>query len=1033
MLEARNSNLVFRGALLVVSLGLLSAFALAVPGPIQQTGASSPQPQTQVSQSQTDEPSPAKPDAKKAKAVYARGQQAERAQSWQDAYDAYVEAVEEAPSNHEYLVRRELAKGRLIQAKEELAENDAVAGKLGDARKALLEASYLDPSDRSISDRLAQLTDLEPKSADDLRQQPEITGPVHLDYSRDKQNINVRGDTRTAYEAVAKLFGVDVAFDVDLRPAPVQLRLDNIDFLTAVDILGQMTHTFWQPVTKRLFSVAENTPEKRKDYETQIVRTIQIPASETVEQMQDLFRLVREVATQHATIDTVSRTITLRGDARSVAIASDLVENLEQPIGEVMLDIEVLEVDRNYATQIGITPPQTSTVYSIASQQLNEASTLTGLIGVLTQIFGTPSSLSGLTPVQIANEISSGQINIGSLVPPNLVAFGGGKSTFLATMPGATGNLSQTLSLVHSGRRVLLRAEDGEPANFFVGEKFPVSLAQYSSSLTSNVNTTAISSQNFPISTLTTGNAPTFITAASLRANNIQDLIVSNGTDNTISVFLGNGDGTFPTTGVTYPTGLDPVWIASGIFQTASSNIDLAVVNQNANTVSILPGNGDGTFGAKTDIPVGHVPVSVVAADFNGDGNLDLAVANQSDNTISLFFGNGAGKFTPPATGALLTTGHAPTALATADLNNDGHADLLVVNKADNTVSVFLGNGDGTFQPRTDYATGVAPVYVATGDFNGDGILDLAVANNTDGTVSILFGQTGSNGAANGTFAPRTDYVAGTGPTSIAVADYNLDGILDLAVTDSTNNTVSLLFGLTGGAFNSNYELAVGTDPLSIVTADFNGDGFPDGAIVNQGSNTVSVILNETSSATSSTGGQGTQFPSSEYLDIGLKIKATPRIHLNDEVTLQLHFELTGLAGQSFNSIPVINSDQLDQTVRLKENETTALAGIMEPSITRSLNGTPGLAEIPGLGVLAGNQGVQQQDTQLLVLITPRSVLLAPRKDHVIYAGRGGTTTQTYTGERGFRGLPQQLPQQQAPPQAPPQQQPPPRRPDQPQ
>ena len=373
MLEARNSNLVFRGALLVVSLGLVSAFALAVPRPSQQTAASSPQRQTQASSAQTEEPSSAKPDAKKAKAAYARGQQAERTQNWQDAYDAYVEALEEAPSNHEYLVRRELTKGRLIQAKEELAERDAVAGKLGDARKALLEASYLDPSDHSISDRLAQLTDLEPKSADELRQQPEITGPVHLDYSRDKQNINVRGDTRSAYEALAKLFGVDVAFDVDLHSAPVQLRLDNIDFLTAVDILGQMTHTFWQPVTKRLFSVAEDTQEKRKDYETQIVRTIQIPASETVEQMQDLFRLVREVATQHATIDTVNRTITLRGDARSVAIASDLVENLEQPIGEVMLDIEVLEVDRNYAPQIGITPPQTATVYSIASQQLNEA------------------------------------------------------------------------------------------------------------------------------------------------------------------------------------------------------------------------------------------------------------------------------------------------------------------------------------------------------------------------------------------------------------------------------------------------------------------------------------------------------------------------------------------------------------------------------------------------------------------------------------------------------------------------------------
>ena len=1028
MLDTRNSRLIFRGLLLGFSLAFVAVFALAVPRPKQPVGSKPPQSKAETDESDTS--SAVKPDRKKAKAAFARAQQAEHAKDWQGAYDAYCEATDAVPNNRDYLLRRELAKGRLIQAKIDLAEKDAVAGRLADARKTLLEASYLDPSDHTITGRIAQLSDLEPKSTEEIRKQPEIAGPIHLEYRPEKQNIDFRGDTRSAYQKIAELFGVEVAFDVDLHPQPVRLQVDGVDFLTALDILGQMTHTFWQPVTKHLISVAEDTPEKRKDYETLIVQTISLPASETPEQMQDLFRLLREVATPHADIDLNNRTITLRGSARAVAIASDLVENLEQPVGEVMLEIEVLEVDRNYATQIGITPPETTKVYSIASQQLNEASSIAGLIGLLTQLFGTPSSVSGLTPEQIANEISSGQLNISSLLPPNLVAFGGGKSTFFATVPGASGNLSQTLSLVRTGRRVMLRAEDGQPANFFVGERFPVSLAQYSSSLTSNVNTTSISSQNFPITTLPTGNAPTFVTAASLRANKIQDLIVANGTDSTISVALGLGDGTFPLpSSGAYPTyatgvaGADPVWIASGVFQSANSNIDLAVVNQGTATLSIFPGNGDGTFGTRTDYPTGHVPVSVVGGNFAGQGNVDLAVANQSDNTVSLYFNkNGTGQFAAPTTvPSLLTTGRAPTALATADLRNIGRADLLVANQTDNTVSVFLSNGDGTFQLRTDYATGVAPVYVATGDFNGDGIPDLAIANKTDGTVSILFGQTGANGAANGTFAPRTDYPAGSGPTSIAVADYNLDGILDLAVTDSTGNTVSLLFGLTGGSFNANYELAVGTDPVSVVTADFNGDGRPDGAIANNGSNSVSVILNETSSSTSSTGGEGTQFPSSEYLDIGLKIKATPRIHMDDDVTLQLHFELSSIANQSFNAIPVINSDMLDQTVRLKENETTALAGIMEPSITRSLGGTPGFSEIPGLGVLTSNQEVQQQDTQLLVLITPRKIFMAPRKDHVVYAGRGAAPTGTVL-TRPERGFAQPVPQQPQPVQAPPQQ-----------
>jgi Flp pilus assembly secretin CpaC len=1024
MSRARNPRWFLRGALLGVSLAVVCAFALAAGRPTQEAANGG---QKENPASQPNSAPATKPDAKKAKEAYKRGVEAERNKNWQAAYEAYVEALESAPDDHEYLLRREVVKGRLIQAKVELAEKDAVSGQLGDARKELLEASYLDPSDRSITERLAQLTSLEPVRADEVRGQPQLMGPIHLDYRRDAQNINYRGDVRGAYEQVAQQFGVQVAFDVELPARQAQLQLQNVDFLTAMDVLGQATRTFWQPLTKRLFFVAQDTTEKRRDYESLIVRTIPLPASETTEEMQDLFRLVREVTgVTRADVDQEHHAITLRGSARALALASDMVENLEKPVGELMLEIEVLEVDRNYARQIGITPPQTATVYSIASQQLSEANTLTGLVSVLEAIFGTPSALSGLTADQIASEIASNQINLNSLLPP-VVAFGGGKSTFLSTMPGATGDLSRTLSLVRHGRRIMLRAEDGQPASFFVGEKFPVSLAQFSSSLTSNVNTTSIAAANFPISTLTTGNAPAFVTAASLRNNSIEDLIVSNFADNTVSIFLGNGDGTFVTPGVTYATGTGPTWIATGVFNNTTKNISLVVANKTANSISILPGNGDGTFGARTDVTTGAVPVSVVAADFNGDGNLDLAVANQTDNTISVFLGKGDGTFGTPT---LLTTGHAPTALATADLNSDGHADLAVVNQNDNTVSIFLGNGDGSFQARADYATGAAPVYVATGDFNGDGVLDLAVANNTDDTVSILLGQLGSTGTANGTFATHTDYEAGEGPTSIAVADYNLDGILDLAVTDSTSNTVSLLFGLTGGAFNSNYELSVGNDPVSVVTADFNGDGLPDGAIANNASNSVSVILNETSAATSSTGGQGTQFPGSEYLDIGLKIKATPRIHLDDEVTLQLHFELTSIANQSFNSIPVIDSDMLDQTVRLKENETTALAGIMQPSVTNALNGTPGLAELPGLGVLAGQNSVMEQDSQLLILITPRMVSLAPRKDHVIYAGHGVPPASGNVSTRFERlqGQPQgpAAPPQQAPPQQPPSQQAPP-------
>lgn len=972
-----------------------------------------------------------KPDKKKAKQAYAEGMEEERKQNWAEAYASYSRAVEWATDNREYVMRRELAKSQLIQTKVDAAEKDAVSGALANARKELLEASYLDPADQMIRERLAELAALEPSYAKETKPGMRLASEIRVDYASGKRSFDFRGDTEGLYEEIARQFGLSAAFDAEMHARQVHFQVKDVDFLTAMELAGDATQTFWSALTSKLFFIADNTVQKRRQYEPLLVRTIQLPASQSPEQVTELARLIRDVTgILRVQEDPAARTLTLRASARAMAVASDLIENLEKPGGELVLEMEILEVDRAYARQIGITPPQSAKVYAINTGLLGSGNSTQQIISTLEQLFGTPSALSGLTPDQIATEVASGQLNLNSLLPP-VVAFGGGTTTFFSTLPGATGSLSRMLSLVRSGRRVLLRAQDGQPATFFVGERYPVTLAQYSSSLTSNTSTSGIASENFPVSTLSTGVAPSFVTAASLRNNGIQDLIVANNSDNTISVFLGNGDGTFAS-GVTYPVGVGPVWIATGDFNNDGIT-DLAVANKGANTVSILLGVGDGTFKPKADYPTGAVPVSVVAGDLNGDGNTDLAVANQAGNTISLLFGNGTGTFSAP-TGvpSLLATGRSPSALALADFNNAKYTngnpifDLAVANQNDNTVSIFLGNGNGTFQARTDYSTGASPVYVATGDFNGDGIPDVATANFMDNTVSILLGQAGANGTANGTLGTGTDFTAGTGPTSIAVADYNRDGIPDLAVTNSTSNAIAILFGGIGGTFTTPFQLNVGTNPVSVVTADFDGDGTPDGAVANNGSNTVSVILNKTSSSTASSSAPGTQFPYSQYIDIGLKVKATPHLRPDNEVTLQLQFDLNGLAGQSFNGIPVLTNDSVEQTVRLKENETTLLAGILQPSVSNALNGIPGLAQVPGLGdVLAGNRNVQEGDTQLLILITPRMVRLAHRKDTTIYAGHGtgeGLGAFESPFERRF-GFPQPLPQQ-APPQNPPTQPP---------
>jgi type II secretory pathway component GspD/PulD (secretin) len=941
-------------------------------------------------------------DAKKAKDAYKQGLRAEQAAHWEPAYDAYSDAVNWAPENQEYFVHREIARSHLVQMKMDLAEREAVSGRLSEARKELLSARSLDPTNRVVQERYAELTALRPGPFEAVATEAEPAGEVKLEHLPGTRSFNIRGDTNSAYQEIARQFGVEVAFDVDLRPRQVRFRMSDLDFSTALRLLGQMTGTFWRPLTKHLFFVADDTAQKRKDYDISIVRTVMLPASETPEQMTEVLRLVREIAgITRSDLDSRSGTLTMRASPQAMAVATGVIEDLERPSGELVLEVEILEVDRNYARLLGITPPDSAKMFSISKEQVLEAlQSPQGLATVLQEIFGTPSSLSGLTTSQIGSLLGSGQVSLGSLLPP-LIAFGGGYTTFLATLPGAAANFSEMLSLVRHGRRILLRTEDGKPATFFVGERFPVTLAQFSPSFAGvGGNVPGVASTNFPQTNFATGNAPTFITTGVLRnTGSIPDMIVANNADNSLSVFLGNGDGTFQAPTIV-KTGIGPVWIATGNFNTdttkpgSDQNLDVAVVNQADNSVSIFLGDGLGGLNPATPPTIssgtGSGPVSIVATSLTTSGFTDLVTANHANNTLSVFLGVGDGTFKAPAT---IGTGRAPSSIAAADFNADGKIDLAVTNDLDDTVSIFLGNGDGTFQNRVDYPTGNSPVWVATGDFNGDTVLDLAVANNgaptntnTGNTVSILLGQVNASGKATGTFATKIDFPAGTAPASIAVADYNVDGRLDLAVVDQTDNAISILLGLGNGLFGPNFEIPVQTNPVSVVTADFDANGKPDVAVANRGSNTATVILNNSNFSVGNALAE-TPFPGVQYLDIGVKVKATPRIHPDDEVTLQMNFEISSLTTQAFNGIPVIANQAITQTVRLKQNETTAIAGILQPQESRTVSGTPGIAGLPVVGMFGSTVNIQNQDSELLILITPRTVSLSPRKDHVIYAG----------------------------------------------
>jgi len=409
---------------------------------------------------------------KAAKAAFEKGKQAEIRQDYIAAYNFYHQAYELKPTDLRYQAAAEYVRFLAAASYVHKGEILMTSGKLEEALTDFEQAIAIDPSSfiaQQMANKVRQqlvkaqgqaTTPSTPQTAL-TRKMEEATGPVELaPITPTPITLKMSEDAKTVYETIGRLAGINVLFDPDYTSRRIRVDLNGVTLEEALQITALESKTFWRPVTPNTIFVAADTPAKRKELEQSVIRTFYLSNLSQPNELQDLVNILRTLLdTQRLQQFPSQQAIVVRGTPDQIAMAEKLIEDLDKSRPEVIVEVAIMQVNRDKLRNLGITPPQSASVVL----QSNTSTTTTVSGSNVGTGNGTVTGTTGGT---------TGQITLNQLAHINA-------TNFLVTIPQATANFLLNDSSSKLIQQPQIRASDGQKASLKIGERVPVATGSF--------------------------------------------------------------------------------------------------------------------------------------------------------------------------------------------------------------------------------------------------------------------------------------------------------------------------------------------------------------------------------------------------------------------------------------------------------------------------------------------------------------------------------------------------------------------------